>query len=200
LSILDRAAIWLPDGEDYGGLNDRHLVASRADIVNCLNIIEDMLLYLVELCEEMKHQPGYYHWNTELVLAHHFKRKGLFDKVKRFPYVMYMARQVSDEGSTFSRGRYEAAVGHYVKYRKEYRSASAYATVIRTRADWEARGWQQFDPTRAAFAPVPLPRRLRYAWESLYFWIRSALRRPGRVRRLVRFFKRSLSGPAGTVS
>ena len=58
-------------------------------------------------------------------------------KVKRFPYVMYMARQVNDESPTFSRGHYEPAVGHYVKYKKEYRAASAYATIIRTRADWE---------------------------------------------------------------
>jgi hypothetical protein len=189
LSILDGSAVWLPDGENYGGLNDRHVVASRADIVNCLNVIEDMLLHPVQLCEEMKRQPGYYHWNNELVLSHHFKRKGLFSKVKRFPYVMYMARQVNDESPAFKPGHYEPAVGHYVKYKKEYRSASAYATVIRTRADWEARGWRQFDPMVVS-APVPLLRRTRYACETGYVTIRSALRRPGRVRRFARFFKR----------
>ena len=45
LSVLDRGAIWLPDGEYYGGFTDRHLVVSRADVVNCLNVIEDILLH-----------------------------------------------------------------------------------------------------------------------------------------------------------
>ncbi len=49
LNILDHAAIWVPSGEDYDGLNDRHLVASRADVVNCINLIEDIVLHPTEL-------------------------------------------------------------------------------------------------------------------------------------------------------
>jgi hypothetical protein len=82
LSILDRDAIWVPDGEDYGGLNDRHLIVSRPDVVNCLNVIEDMLLHPVELRKQMKSEPDYYHWNNELIFAYHLTRKGLFEKVK----------------------------------------------------------------------------------------------------------------------
>ena len=88
LSVLDRGAIWFPNGEHYGGLNDRHLVVSRADVVNCLNVIEDILLHPIQLYEEMKHlstDPG----TTEQFLAHHLGRKGLLHKVKVFPYVMY---------------------------------------------------------------------------------------------------------------
>ena len=36
LDILDPDLIWVPEGENYGGLNDRHLVASRQNIVDCL--------------------------------------------------------------------------------------------------------------------------------------------------------------------
>ena len=94
LSVLDREAIWFPDGEHYGGLNDRHLVASRADVVNCLNILEDILLHPIQLYEEMKSQPTR---NIEQFLAYHLSRKGLRHKVKLFPYVMYLARSVRDE-------------------------------------------------------------------------------------------------------
>ena len=66
-------------------LNDRHLVASRADVVNCLNILEDILLHPIQLYEEMKSQPTK---NIEQFLAHHLSRKGLRHKVKLFPYVM----------------------------------------------------------------------------------------------------------------
>jgi hypothetical protein len=189
LSILDRGAIWLPDGEDYGGLNDRHLVASRADVVNCLNTIEDILLHPTELYEEMKKQPGHYYWNNELFLAHHFRRKGLLAKVKRFPYVMYSARPVNDESPTWSRGHYEPAVRHYVKYEQEFCAANSYAAIIRGRADWERGAWMQFVPTSR---PVSRLHRLRYACEGAYFSIRSALRRPGRIMRFVRFCKRAI--------
>ena len=192
LSILDRGAIWLPDGEDYSGLNDRHLVVSRTDVVNCLNVIEDMLLHPTELHEEMKNKPGHYHWNNELVFAHHLKRKGLVRKVKRFPYVMYMARQADDESPTWSRGRYEPAVGHYIKYDKEFRAARSYATIIRGRADWEKGEWRLFNPALAVFPPVSLLRQFRYVCETGYVKIQSAFRRPGRVRRFTRFFKRML--------
>ena len=36
LDVLDPDMIWVPEGQDYGGLNDRHLVASRQNIGNCL--------------------------------------------------------------------------------------------------------------------------------------------------------------------
>jgi hypothetical protein len=161
LSILDRDAIWVPDGEDYGGLNDRHLVSSRVDIVNCLNTIEDILLHPIQFYEEMnqlseKMKPPHgwndeqflaHGWNNEQFLAHHFRRKGLLHKVKRFPYVMYSARPVNDESPTWSGGRYEPTVRHYVKYEKEFHDANSYATIIRGRADWENGAWMRFVPT-----------------------------------------------------
>jgi hypothetical protein len=198
LSVLDRGAIWMPEGEDWWGLPDRHLVVSRADVVNCLNVIEDVLLHPIELYEEMKHKPA---WNNEQFLAHHLGRKGLLHKVKRLPYVMYTARSKRDNSPTYSPGRYEPAVGHFVKYENEFRAASAYATIIRSRTDWENRAWMQFNPASAVSRPVSLPRRLMYACERAYYEILSALRRPGRVGRFVHFCKRmllrSVRRPAG---
>jgi hypothetical protein len=136
LSVLDRDKIWVPRGEDYGGLNDRHLVASRADVVNCLNIIEDIVLQPASLYEEMKGR-NHPDWNNESFLAHHLRRKRLLNKVRRFPYVMYLARPADETGPTFSPGRFEPAVGHYIKYEEEYRAARACAKLIRRRSDWE---------------------------------------------------------------
>ena len=198
LSVLDRGAIWLPNGEDYGGLSDRHFVVSRADVVNCLNVIEDILLHPIQLYEEMKHHQD---WNNEQFLAHHLGRKGLLQKVKRFPYVMYIARGVLDASRTWSPGRYEPAVGHFVKYEKEFRAASSYSTIIRCRADWENRAWMQFDPTSAASPRVSVARSIRYACEFACCEILSALWRPGRVRRFVNFctriLRRAIGRPAG---
>jgi hypothetical protein len=216
LSLLDREAIWVPDGEYWGGLPDRHLVVSRADVVNCLNLIEEILLYPFQLYEEMKNHQCWNNeafmtqhqrfeepkqksaWNNEQFLARHLERKGLLNKVKVFPYVMYTARPIGDPRSTWSPGSFEPAVGHYVKYPKEFRAATAYATIIRSRADWEGGAWMQFDPRSVASSPpVSLAYRFRYAcqrayYERSYYYCKflSALRRSGRVRRFVRFCKR----------
>jgi hypothetical protein len=187
LSVLVSDAIWLPNGEDYGGLTDRHLVASRADVVNCLNVIEDVLLDPYKLYDEVKDR-----WvDNECLLMHHLFRKGLLQKVKRFPYIMYLARELDDESPTYSRGHYEPTVGHYVKYDSEFKTARSYATIIRSRSDWEKGEWVHFDPN-SVMRSDSLPRRVRYTCESTYYWIRSALRRPGRIERLKRFCKKFL--------
>jgi len=211
LSILDRGAIWFPDGEHWGGLNDRHLVVSRADVVDCLNLIEDILLEPSQLYRELEYMKGRPAWqnNIEQFIAHHLRRKGLFDKVKTFPYVMYLARQIGDDTRTWTLGDYEPAVGHYIKYKDEFRTASAYATIIKSRADWENGAWRQFDPALVPLAPraISMPRRFRYACSRFWyacksgsFWyacwyacksgsekIVSALRRPERVKRFLLF-------------
>ena len=192
LSVLDRGAIWFPNGEHYGGLTDRHLVVSRADVVSCLNLIEDVLLRPIQLHDEMKHKPK---WNIEQFLAYHLHREGLLSKVRLFPYVMYTARSADDDYPTRSRGYgyYEPALEHYVKYREEFRTASAYSTIIRSRADWENPVWIQSDPGFAVPGPVSLSGRPPNTWERFYYHspkIWSALRRPGRVGRFVRFCSR----------
>jgi hypothetical protein len=126
-------------------------------------------------------------WNIEQFLQHHLWRKGLLHKVELFPYVMYLARSVRDDGAkTWTLGRYEPAVGHFVKYEKEFRVASAYAQIIHSRADWETGVWRQFEPGSVAQGPDSLLRRLRYAWErpdnETYY----------RLGRLTRFSKRML--------
>ena len=187
LSILDRDALWVPNGQHWSGLNDRHLVVSRADVVNCLNVIEDILLRPDELYEEMiKRRTD---WNNERFFAHHLRRKGLLNKAKLFPYVMYAARSLRDDSPTWTRGRYEPAVGHFVKYDAEYREATAFATIIRSRADWQDNRWTQFDPASAIYSPISLPRRIWYGFERLRVWILSQSKRPGRRRRLIRFYK-----------
>src|SRR5262249_28128423 len=82
LHVLSPREIWLPNGEYYGGLPDRHFVVSREDVVDCLNGIEDILLHPFELYEEMKHHAN---WNDEQFLAHHLQRKGMLRKVRLFP-------------------------------------------------------------------------------------------------------------------
>ena len=118
-----------------------------------------------ELYREMKHKQ----WNNEQFFAHHLKRCGLSDRIRRFPYVMYMARSVRDRSPTWSRGKYEPTAGHYVKYSGEYRIARAFATVIRDRADWERGSWRSFDPDGFQEPQVSIFGRLLKGAQCFYF-------------------------------
>ena len=63
LSLLDAGSLWIPDGEDYGGLTDRHLVVARENATDSLDLIHDVLLRPTEiLVEEMKHRDD---WSPE---------------------------------------------------------------------------------------------------------------------------------------
>ena len=193
LSILDRHAIWIPDGEDYGGVNDRHLVVSRADVADCLNVLNDIVLQPTELYAEMRNQRGDHGWNNEFFFAQHLRRKGLFHKIKRFPYFMYLGRSFWDRTATWSPGRYEPAVGHYIKYEREYRAACNCARLIRSGADWKNVDWEQVEAEVTESADPRSPRfhlRIWYVSLDWYLRIHSALRRPGRTARFFRFLRR----------
>jgi hypothetical protein len=140
----------------------------------------------MQLYEEMKHQST---WNNEQFLADHLRRKGLLHKIKVFPYVMYTARSVHDDSPTWCSGYYESTVGHYVKYETEFRTANAYAAIIRSRADWERGAWKQFDPAAVAFPLDSVPRRVLSVLLGSLYGALSAFCRPGRVGRFMRFCK-----------
>jgi hypothetical protein len=189
LSILDRDALWFPDGEHWGGINDRHLVASRNDLVGCLSLIEEILLRPTELFEQLKDKE----LNGEQLFHHLLARKGMLRKAKFFPYIMYLARAVSDKSPTWTRGRYEPACGHFVRYEDEFRRARAFATIIRSRADWEHGQWRKFRPELAPPPQVTMPRRLWHLCKYFYYertLLIPALTRSGQLDRLVRHVTR----------
>ena len=132
LQHLDQGSLWVPDGEDYGGICDRHLVVSAADLVASSNLIDDLLLHPHQMREAMIRNVD---WNIEQVLAFHLVRNGLATKVKRFPYVMFLVRAPGDP-TAHSVGYHSAEVGMTVKQRTELNEANRYRQLIRSNDDW----------------------------------------------------------------
>ena len=108
--------IWLPEGESYGGLSDRHMVIPRKYILQALNVTERMMRVPGNLYESMK---NHHDWNLEKYLAFHFVLEQLYEHVKYFPRIMYAVR--SHTASTrWSEGYFEPEVNMLVKYQSEY--------------------------------------------------------------------------------
>ncbi len=134
LAVLDPDFIWVPDGEDYGGITDRHVVASRRDILDVLSVTDDVIADPAALHDAMQaqHAPR---WNLERYLAFSYKRLGLAGRVRRYPYVMYSVR--SPDGHTrWAKGTFSGQHGYCIKYQTEYRGARIAQWIIGTTEDW----------------------------------------------------------------
>ena len=132
LEYLDDGCLWIPEGEDYGGFCDRHLVVSAADLMASCDLIDDILIKPDETRLSMSHWSD---WGIERFIKLHFKRNGLLPRVRRFPYVMYLVRD-EDDPTAWSHGSLDARAGMVVKYQTEFQEAMRFRGFIRTREDW----------------------------------------------------------------
>jgi hypothetical protein len=136
LSILPKKFIWVPDGEFYGGLTDRHLVVSSEDIPRVINLMDAIVLQPRLLFRRMLYHKK---WNAEKYAAFHLAKCGLHTRVRAFPYVMFLVRGPEDGTGWPEHLRFEyfdEEVRMIVKYRTELDLARRYAH-IRHRKDWE---------------------------------------------------------------
>ncbi len=133
LEYLDAESLWVPDGEDYGGLCDRHLVVSATNLVASCNLIDELLLRPSQMREAMIEK--FNTWNIEKVIAFHLTRNGLISRVKRFPYVMFLVRARDDPTATGT-GNYMPDMDMVVKYTSELYEAERYRRLIASNEDW----------------------------------------------------------------
>ena len=135
LSMLDPDYLWIPDGEDWGGLTDRHLVANRQDILLALSVADEIVVDPVGLGEAMQHRTD---WNLERYLPFAFERLGLLDRVRRFPYTMYAVRAPGGH-TRWQEGRFYEDRGYFIKYDEEFRGAQIASWMVREPGDWTPR-------------------------------------------------------------
>jgi len=106
--------IYVPEGEDYHGITDRHMVASKKNIIAALSIADNFLTSPDKFIEETKF---FNRWNLECLILWHFNKNGL--NVKRFPRIMYGVRGENDK-TRWSEGVYNDKIKLIVKYPSEY--------------------------------------------------------------------------------
>lgn len=116
LSVLSDDSIYIPFGEGYGGVTDRHVVLPKKFVIAYLNMLNKMITHGEEYYRKMS---SHNRWNLEQFIKFHLQENGVWDHVKFFPYIMYSIR--SEGGTTrWSHGQYSAQHGYYIKYQSEY--------------------------------------------------------------------------------
>jgi len=124
LNLLDEQYIWVPDGEHYDGITDRHTVLSKSNIVQYLNLLNCMVLQGNEYYDKMKHHNR---WNLEQFIKFHLSQHGMVEQIREFPYVMYTVRSVNGV-SRWKWGNYSDEHGYFIKYEGEYEKSGYYKT------------------------------------------------------------------------
>ena len=132
IEFLDPNFVWIPDGEDYGGFTDRHIVAHRRDIIDVLSITDPIIANPDDLYSKMIHSKN---WNLEKYIKFSFRQLGLTSKVRRFPYTMYSIRTV-DGHTRWKKGTFIKKFGYYIKYLEEYESFFLVSKIIKKAEDW----------------------------------------------------------------
>ena len=132
LKLLHPKYIWIPDGEDYGGYTDRHIIAHRSDILNVLSVGDRIITEPQKLYSEMAH---FNRWNLERFIRFSFAGMGLVPKIRRFPYTMYSVR-ARDGHTRWAEGHYNEKLGYCIKYPSEYRNYKIASFLVGKHGDW----------------------------------------------------------------
>jgi hypothetical protein len=126
VEFMNKNNIWIPDCEYYGGYTDRHVVLSKNNIKQYLNIFNNMVLHSNEYFMAMKDIENKANYvNLERLIKLHFIKNNILHLVKEFPYIMYSVRNIN--GSTrWCKGDYSEELGYYIKYKSEYEKSIGY--------------------------------------------------------------------------
>jgi hypothetical protein len=127
MELLNSDNIWIPDEEDYGGICDRHVVLSKTNFEKYVNILE---CFFVKSNYYYRSISKSHNWNMERILKFHLESNNIFNKVRRFPYVMYLVRDKSNS-ITWSPGVWFEEFQYYVKYISEYKKAKMYNEMFK---------------------------------------------------------------------
>lgn len=134
LRLLDPRRVWIPRGEDYEGITDRHVVFAPAFLRGVLGVLDDLLsapsVY-------RRHMAGRGDWHLESFLKLAFITSGMYRDTRRFPRVMYLVRSAETDTS-WSKGIWDGVGNVFVKYPMEKSMAEADVTVMRRAGGWRA--------------------------------------------------------------
>jgi len=115
--------VYVPLGEDYGGVCDRHIVCGQADVLACLSIIDGPLLHPERYVKQADSMAT---CGPEPFMKLRLQELGLWPRLRRFARVMYLSSDKGNGSSVLNKTSKEpsypkpAAPGQHVKYLDEF--------------------------------------------------------------------------------
>lgn len=116
---LDHQYVWVPDGEQYGGISDRHIITGRGNIEKVLRCVEALWCEPERVRSEMMATIGNKYiegiWNFEEAHRFFVERAGLAPLIRHFPTVMFSVR-APDGATSWTQGAWSEEEQCNVKY------------------------------------------------------------------------------------
>jgi hypothetical protein len=136
------------DGEDYGGVCDRHFIVPRRFIQRFLSVADPLFTDPEDLKRRIDRRRAAQGWaivNVERFLALRLDDLGLWRHVSYLPYAPFCVR--APGGSTrWSQGEFDEGLGYYVKYPEERERSRITQGFIRGQGSWK----KHLSPIRGA--------------------------------------------------
>jgi hypothetical protein len=177
---LSRRHLYFLDGEQYGGVTDRHAIVPQHYVEQYTSLTDPVFDDPVGLHKRLTRfmeERGLTRLNIESFLAWRLREIGLWNRVRYVPYVPYTVRPKG--GATrWSAGVFDDRLGYSVKYPTEKERSDIAARFVSDEASWRrylapvrgARRRRRLEQAyrerglhERAFAPPPIPWRLRVA-------------------------------------
>jgi hypothetical protein len=157
LELMDQRLVWIPEGEDYQGCNDRHAVCSRRNVEGYLSFLDTLIRG-----KAYSYLKPYKGLNHEYQLKLHLIHQGI--RVGRFRNLAYLTgtKQTQTNWSGMKVKQIDG-VTYHCKYPGEVDSSTANSMAL---ADHR-------DPRQLIMPPSPLGSRLpiwKARLRSLYPW------------------------------
>ena len=115
LSDLDNNHMWVPEGQDYGGVTDRHLVVSSEHVLQALNILPPLLSHPEQYADVLNMTT----FNPEKLILRQWKNEGIQPLLRRFPRMMFTCAQ-SGDSTRWMKMQTPIKEGVNLKYVDEY--------------------------------------------------------------------------------
>lgn len=136
LEMLSPSSVWIPDGEKYGGVTDRHIVCPRAFLERSIDMLGAILR------EPRRTLLEYRKWlngkgaNPETFIAYYLERQGI--PVRFVPYFMYTVRELDETPNPTQCGRAGHIRYRFTNYGLKYPQEKARADLLQitTPSDW----------------------------------------------------------------
>lgn len=116
LTQLDPTHIWIPEGENYGGICDRHMVVSSENLRAALNVLQPLLDHPENYRKLLSRKVA----NGERLLQSTLKRHNLLHSVRRYPRNMFTCGLPHDSTRGALLSADPVTEGVHLKYPKEY--------------------------------------------------------------------------------
>lgn len=132
MALLSPHHVWVPQGQDHDGLNDRHAVVSAPDVPAFLDVMSPLLRHPDRACRDFADAPEI---NFEQYLRWCVSAAGLTPRVRRMPYTMFLVRE-PDGPTNWTTGSWDEDLKCCIKLRPECDAAFATHALFPTSGSW----------------------------------------------------------------